>query len=164
MVVLMADPRELSGRQRLLDALRLLETLGAMDELQLRLVIVGEAANWLRPDLAGPNDLPSTRIRGKDPRENEMEQSLSTDGVEARVTDDKILSGHHSTAEIGQAQEEFLESMHILKGIDIKVGLCQVAARTYGVEGVAIKLGLSLVPFTSEVAIACKKGWQLISF
>ncbi len=126
MVVLMAGPGEPWGRQRLLDALRLLETVGALDELQLRLIILGEATNWLKPGLGAPVDL--------------------------------------SSEDIGVWRQEFLGSLDILYGININVGLCQVAARNYGVEGEARELNIALVPFTHEVVNACKRGWQLLSF
>ena len=160
LVVLMAGPWEMAGEQRLKDALRLLETLGAMDELRLRLVMVGEGARWLKPDLGELDENLGS------PMSDDAGGRRIGMAVEDSATDDEGPLMDHSwrADETEGGQKAFLESLDILLDLGVKVGLCQVAARTCGVEGRAMKLGIALVPFTQEVARACKNGWRLLGF
>jgi len=65
---------------------------------------------------------------------------------------------------IKDIRDEVHESLEIIMGLNVKVGICKVAARTFGIEEAAKRLGIPLTPYTQDVAEATRKGWQIMTF
>ena len=157
LLLLLAGPGTRESRSRTLEALRLAQTVASVGDARMRLLLVGEAVQWLRetmgsklleggPAIAGSDKTPPGRPSGapagypsRDPGPDELE-------------------------ELHAVHEEFLETLQVLEGLGVPVTACSVSVAERGPEGRRLELNVPRVACPRQVDRALERGWRLLSF